>query len=217
MEILNKKEILKSRKEMKEKIKKIIKIIFKLRNVIYFFVSLILLSISLYKNIIISEDVLFWTFSTIVQSFIALLALLGMVAIYRLQALENELNYLCEITRPLVEYFRGLPSRAYTHGEIILECNKIFGENHIASEVELIQVKRTTERLNQIVERKKKIKTDIYNFIEITVFIVFISLIFLPWTPIISKHNLGPLFLVVVVILAVYSLLSAKRLIKTIL
>jgi len=200
-----------------EEIKKIIKNIFKLRNTIGFFASLILLGIFSYKNIIISEDVLFWTFSTIIQSFVALLALLGMVAIYRLQSLESELNHLCDTIRIYVEFFIGLAAKAYTQEEIINACNKISRESQNTSSVERNQVVRTNQRLDEIIKNRKKIKTDTLRFVELTIFIVFISLVFLPWTPGISEHNLGPLFLTIVVVLAAYSLLSAMRLIKTIL
>lgn len=202
---------------MKEKIQKVIKKIFNIRNFVGFIASLILLGIILYKKFIISEDALFWTFSTIVQSFVALLALLGMVAIYRLQSLEGELSHLCETTRSYVEYFKGPPARAYTHEEIITECKKISEGSLIVSGVEINHIKRTTERLNQIIGHKKKIRVDIHDFIEITIFIIFISLVFLPWTPVIAKHGSGLFFLIIVLISAIYSLLSAMRLIKTIL
>ena len=45
---------------------------------------------------IISQDLLFWTFSTIVQSFVAFISLLGMVAVYKLQSINSDRDKLGE-------------------------------------------------------------------------------------------------------------------------
>ena len=58
------------------------------------FVCLYLVLVFLEIDLELDKEILCWVFSTVAQFLVALLALLGMLVIYRLNVLQNELNEL---------------------------------------------------------------------------------------------------------------------------
>ena len=182
-----------------------------------FLIFAVLLAVSLYRNIVIRESVLFWTFSTIVQAFVGLLALLGMIGIFKLQSLDAALNQICEINRSLVFYFRGSSAKFYTQEEMIAELNKISEETLAGSENELNKVKGVSRKLNEMIEKRKIIRNNVLNFTGRTIFVVLLCLVSLPITPILSREYLGLPFLVITIILSLYSLISTIWLMRALL
>ncbi len=180
-------------------------------------IFLVLLAVSSYKNILITENVLFWTFSTIVQAFVGLLALLGMTGIFKLQSLDAALNQILEANMFLVQYFKGSSAQAYIQEKAIAELNKISKETHDASEIQLSRVKIVSRKLNDIIEKRKTIRNNVLNFTGRTIFVVLFSLVSLPITPILSREYLGLPFLVIAVMLSLYSLTSTIRLMRALL
>lgn len=60
------------------------------------------------RDLFSNPNVYNYSLSTIAQGFIALVAFLGAVVVFKLQLFENELNRLVDTARPAVCYFKGL-------------------------------------------------------------------------------------------------------------
>ncbi len=195
-----------------------IKTMLKWRNLVYFVIILIFIAVSMWRDIKISEDVLFWTFSTVVQAFMALIALLGMVGIYKLQVINNEIDKTVELIRMTVQYFRGLRAQGYSREEIIMHCNRISQEEHPGSSGELSIMQAVNKKFGNLLDKEKEIKKNVIYFATYTVFIVYLSLFFLSWTDNIIVNNLFSRFtLVIVIILSLFSLIMGLNLLRRIL
>ena len=141
---------------------------------LFFLVLIIIIVFRLfpfYKEIIITENVLFWTFSTIVQGFMGLLAFFGMVGIFRTELLERKLDQIVEKARSFVMYFRGSPAEPYIQEELIEELDKINNEKRMSSS-HLTQVKILNTRIKNIINRRNVIKDAIIKFAEVTLFTI---------------------------------------------
>lgn len=161
----------------------------------------------------VSEKALFWTFSTVVQAFLALIAFGGIMAVYRLQLEDKELNDLLKASRGLVRYFKGDIVDSYSDVEIGKACMGIAKEkekDHPGSKTELRLIKNLAENLEATETFRAVIKDQTLKFSRPTLFVVFISLLFLPFTFQIIKFHLDLSCLLIVLIFSFYSLRAVK-------
>ncbi|MCK4905479.1 hypothetical protein KAS42_04490 [bacterium] len=165
-------------------------------------------------NITLSQEHLFWTFSTVMQSFVALGALLGMVAVFRLQIINNKSDIIALSLRKPIIYFRGMPASTYLPEDILCEGNKILKEegNKVGSEIKL-----GLPQLEKLFDEEKNIKKQIVDFVKKIVVITALALIFLIITPTLIKIHADIASLGLILYLAITSLITTIKLIKEIL
>jgi len=186
------------------------------------FVPLILLVlcvlvISLRLKPNVPTDLLFETFSAVIQTFVSVMALLGMVGVFKLEILNSKINNLAESAKRLLVYFRGPPGQYLLPEDVLEEGERIIGKNHPGSEGKVTRLKTVVAKLRNFYTTAKEIKTCLLDFLIFTSLAIGLTIIFLATTPLISKYYLGIPTLVLVVILSIASLLSTIGLIQSIL
>ncbi len=184
--------------------------------------SIIILSILLFIISFIfkfkpSIDTLFWTFSTIAQSLLALIAFVGVLALFKLQKVNIEQSRLCEIARLYVRNFKGTEADGYSANEIEEACNEIAphsDEQHPGSIVQLAEIRRLQPRLNKLSSRVSEIKNYVASFLVIVISATSLSLILLPLSAPLNVVYLGSSGLITTIILSVWAILKGYSLAK---
>ena len=184
-----------------------------------FLISLIAFDISFLTSARLPIDTLFWTFSTVAQALLALIAFVGVLAIFRLQAVSSELASFCENIRSQVKNFEGTAD-TYTHKEIIEACKKWAeknNEDHLGSVVQLTDIRRITPKIKDLEIKLGYIKERILNFALVVIITTATALIFLPLAPLLNIIYLNYSALVIVIILSLWVLYLAYSLTKSLL
>ena len=163
------------------------------------------------------KELLYWVFSTIVQAWVALLALVGMVGIYWISKLDEVLDKISHNLRKIYNnYFpdaKALPLIADEEFVKALKEKSLLSE-HSKEEIDRFQVLTANFICNY--EEKQKFKEAFKGFAKITIIVITASLIFLGITTFIAKtpHILIGLIIAGVIFLSLWSLIEAFRLIK---
>src|SRR5438552_4085571 len=89
-----------------------------------------LLVIYFAKEIFTDKNVYFYTSSTIVQAFIALVAFLGTVVVFKVQLEDQAMERLAEAVRPFVRYYRGSQADVYTSGQMMVACQELLEDKN---------------------------------------------------------------------------------------
>lgn len=175
-------------------------------------IFIILVGVSIYYQIKIPQDTLYWIFSSLVQSLAALVALLGVVIIFKLQTISNRED------RVLEEMSQNYSSLAYFVGvtavqeitsieELLLKVNKITDNNTGEQGDYHINVLRT---IKNKIEHFREVKLFIHNFmIKFSVYtfaIIILNLVFLSVSHLIYQYNLELPIIFLVIIFTSYSL-----------
>ena len=160
-------------------------------------------------KITLSQEHLFWTFSTVMQSFVALGALLGMVAVFKLQVTDNKIDSLALALRSLMHDFPERIAGLFSSEDVLNEAKE-----HSRSSTSL---QPGIEHLEEFLEEKRKIKKQIIDFVKKIVVVTTFALVFLILTPLIIKTSAGVASLGIILYLAIPSLIATIRLIKEIL
>jgi hypothetical protein len=154
---------------------------------------LIILIINFRINVL--PDVLYWTLSSIIQSLLALTALMIVGSIFKLQILHNQEERIADEIRLNSKFSddTGRLNQLLSLHEIIEEINRILNmiqnKNKESSELRrLKQIKQVGEDilLSRELTKNFTLKFAIYNS-----FVVGLSLIFLMFTPLISNYYFG--------------------------
>lgn len=182
-----------------------------------FWLSFFVISIILIYNAksIANENLYYYSFSTIVQGFLSLVALLGAVVIYKIQLLENEMIKItiefsktsqaifvprCNLSSP-IELMNSLQLQITSFKEVNRPCD-IISVFH--------------EKLNSINNQKSEIRTDLVDFSLFSFVNVGLALINLSLSKLLMSSY--PYFvegcLLVNIFLSLYSLKLALSLIK---
>jgi len=175
-------------------------------------IFVILVGISICYRIKIPQDTLYWIFSSLVQSLAALVALLGVVVIFKLQTISNRedriLEEMSQNYSPLA-YFVGVTAvqEITSIEELLLKVNKITDNNTGEQGDYHINVLRT---IKNKLEHFREIKLFIHDFmIKFSVYtfaVIILNLIFLSISHLIYQYNLGLPVIFSVIILTAYSL-----------
>lgn len=173
--------------------------------------------VSSFREIEVGRDTFSSTLATVVQTFVSLMALLGMVGILKLELLNSKIDHLAESARGLIVHFRGLPGQNFLPEEMFKEGEKIIKEDHSASASEMRQLKRVVGNLRNLSNTANDIKTWVLDFITFSSIAIGVSLVCLIATPVIIGLHIGVPVLFAAVVLSVISLLSAIGLIQSML
>ena len=115
---------------------------------------------SKYKEIILSSDLLFWTFSTVMQSFMALGALLGMVAVFRLQVINSR-------KEKIVAEWKSVLKRPVGNAHIYSPEGFLNGVKKLnKDEGKFGDLKEVGGKLENLMAKEGKLKNQILTFIK---------------------------------------------------
>lgn len=132
-----------------------------------------------YSNVFSDQNLSYYLFSTIVQGFLSLVGILGAVAIFKIQLLENESLVITESGKKFMEHYKGFCVNCYTPKEMLDETQNILNDdgNHAHRE----QIKKTQERLSEnnkekLFIRETMVRFVLLSFINVSVALIGISL-----------------------------------------
>jgi len=175
---------------------------------IFLVIIFILLSvISIIYKINIPIDTLYWVFSSLVQALLALVALMGVVSIFKLQSLKSSEDQFLMMSREhTYTYYTGAPSPTIKllleKIESIIKSGNISASNHLSI---------LRDNIKDI-ENSKKIVTDYaIQYTIYTFFVVLLSLLFLIFTAQIYLLYMGIPLLFLIFILSSYSLFLVAK------
>lgn len=164
-------------------------------------------------NDIISADTLFWTYSTIAQSLLALIAFLGTLTVFRLIILNSQFDDLYTLSKDAVIHLKRLDHwKPYSQKEILDALEEV-SKLELNESKELSLVKLTKPRIDSLSNNIERIKR---NLIVLSVFIlssVGISLINLPFVDVLKKSYISYALLSLVFLLAILALVQSLFLI----
>jgi len=164
------------------------------------------------------KELLYWVFSTIVQAFVALLALVGMAGIYKISKLNDLFDKLLDIVENLPLQDLVFLSEFLDPKEKINAINESISKSikdGFPQEI-INKAKEIKARLTSNLEEKQHFIKSFKRFALITTSVIAVSLILLGTTTMVAKapHILIGLIIASVIGLSLWSLLEAFRLIK---
>jgi len=165
----------------------------------------------------IDQDLLCWFFSTVAQSFLALVAFLGMFTVFKLQNYHNNFNILLETNRRNVAYFEGADVEYFTYDEIIEKCRKIAKNNSPGQKSHFNKIKSLLARTDEILENENNLKKDIHSFFYLTLGLIILSIISIPLATVLIEHNFGTISIFLILCIMFLSLNSSIHLIDSLL
>ena len=183
-------------------------------------IIIIILMISFILSIIVTilyahysdmkEDGLYWLFSTIAQTLGAMVGLIGMLTIYKLQTLSTQMNDFRRNYEVELKYFCGNDIIGVKTENLL----KIMSENtpnpNMRSKSELDAFNRIRDRLNESKTTRILIRETFLNFLIPNITLIGLSMAVIPITDGIAKFSPVTVFIVFVFIfLLFYSLFTA--------
>ena len=186
------------------------------RNGLYAFfliIFIILIPVTYWFEITVEAETLYWVFSSLTQALLALVALMGVVSIFKLQNLNESKRMLAQ--EIFDAKWLALVYGKYTPIELLLRAiDKFIKDNATSDSHHIVALKKLLE--DNLLSKSLVIdyarKFSIYTFA-----IVMLSLVFLMFTQQISSSYVGTNILFAMFILTGYALfLAAKGLSYTI-
>ena len=155
-----------------------------------------------------TQEVLFWTFSTIAQSFVALVSLLGMVGIYRIQIIKHDIGILANSIRPLIRQIRK-DADGYTTNKIVKDVKGL-----AKSRKDLPAITKANNEFINFHKQIYHIKKEATHFICETLFVVAISIFGLFFTPLIAGTAFATIALIFIILISSMVLYSSYRFVR---
>ncbi len=173
--------------------------------VVIFFVSILVISTCF--KLSVSIDTLYWVFSSLVQALLALVALMGVVSVFKLQSLKSSEDQFLMIARESTyTYYIGAPPSTIelllSKIEPVISSNNLDKSNHLHILRDNIMEVRSSKEL--VVNYATK-------YAIFTFLVVLLSLLFLMCTTYISRFYLGVPSLYLMFVLTAYSLFLAMK------
>jgi len=176
---------------------------------IMFILFVLLIIFSNFFRWTISVNTFYWFFSSLIQSLVTLVALLGVVLVFKLQGVKDEEQYIIRLAFNPSTWLSG-----YFHSHIITSGVKLLSELNLLLESQNPEEKlaeRLRDRLKELANAKKNAIDFMVRFAIYTFAVVILSIIFLIISPLLSKSFLAIPIIFLMVIFTAYSLfLSIK-------
>lgn len=188
------------------------------RTCVIVFIMLIVLFLMINAdNIFINKNLYFYTYSTIVQGFLALVAFLGAIVIYKLQLIEMDLNKMRDRVIPSLRFFLGTTADTLSWFEAMNEARKIMGqkqkENWQKENANIIKI--YYRKMKKISREKRAIRSKMVYFSFVSFINIGIALISLLFTEIFAGfYYIGGIMLIDNIFLSMISLLLAFNVIN---
>jgi len=143
-------------------------------------------------------------FSTISQSFVALVSLLGMVAIYKIQSIENERQNLTNSLRSggSLKFFKGAMADSMSYADIKTFLDGL--EDKTPNHPQLSACRKAKTLFDKFNEDEKYIINNTKTLLKTSLFLIAYSLSAISLVPYIFNNLLGFIFLSISVIWSLY-------------
>ena len=177
----------------------------------------------LFANDIFSDQSLYYyTFSTIVQGFLALVALLGAVVVYKLQIIETELNSTRDRMESDLTYFLAQAPYSFSWIEAMNEAKKIL-DNNTKDSVHKSYIERIEmnwKKLDKLSKERGVIRSKMVDFSLLSFINIGLALIALPLSKMILINKfffLGSALLILNITISYISMIFAFKIIRLVL
>ncbi len=201
---------------MEKKLKKITNSVMKIGAELFILILALgfTLLIAYFRTTIFSDaSVYYYTSSTIVQGFIALVAFLGAVVVFKLQLYETEMQDYTSFIKPYLHQHRGQISSTYSPFEARDESRKILEG---VDTMHFAQIKDFVNKVDNIAGKQVELRRRMSVFVIVSFTNVTIALLSLLLAPIlVDTPNIGGLLMVVNVYLSIFSLYKAWRVVRS--
>lgn len=183
-----------------------------------FFVILMVL-IALSKKIFDDQNVSFYTFSTIVQGFLALIGLLGTVVVFRLQLIEQETEKISNILVSTLNFFIPVRVHEYSLSALMIESKKILDNKKHEEESPgpYYHLETMFSNLENLGEQKTTIRNTMVDFSIVSLTNITVALLGLPLSKLFILNGWIPwlgVYLTINLTLSFFSVLAAFRIIR---
>jgi len=184
-----------------------------------FLIIILFIAFSLFcfaSDIFTKENVYFYTSSTIVQGFIALVALLGAVVVFKVQLEDQAMQKLADGIEVSVAFYRGDAAKTYTPTQMMNACKEILGheKENYGSSKDLI--KKVSDKMEETLASRNETRNKMVDFAVICFLNVAIALVGLLFTPVfIIYWCIGGVLLSANVFLSIYSLNKALQVVRS--
>lgn len=190
--------------------------------VLIFSISLIVLLLLFPRSVFSDQNLYYYTFSTIVQGFLALVALLGALVVYKLQIIEAELNNTRDRMEPDLSKFIGEATQSFSWIEAMNEARKILDnkENYSDNNRPLLgRIEMNWKKLDGL-SRDRVIRSQMVDFSLLSFLNISLALIAIPISKMIVINDLlylGAILLIINIIISFFSMISAFGIIRRVL
>ena len=152
--------------------------------------------------IVWNTDMIYWLFSTIAQTIAAIIGLIGMVTVYKIQLIRNSSKEIMDWTLTLRKYVYGIDALRHTPHIFLKAVTRGLKNDHFngLSKNDRFVLKAGIERLKQLNNTSKRIKGGFVVFTLTNFFTIFLSLIAIVFADHISAKQ-DVLFLTIVALL----------------
>jgi len=141
-----------------------------------------------YLCVFSDQNLSYYLFSTVVQGFLALVGVLGAVALFKIQLLESNATSTTEFVKAFVTAHRGVLANGYSPEEMMVETEKILEDQQITLYRSNIEV--AYNKLKKISVEKSEIRKDMVDFSLWSFFDVLLALIGMPFSKFLIVHQL---------------------------
>jgi hypothetical protein len=138
------------------------------------FIAGVVILFIFYKDVFKNQNVLFYTYSTIVQGFLALIGFLGALAIFKIQLIENEAQKVSSGLEHSVEMYKGREVHSYSWGEMVNACSHILSNKE--SQWQITEIQSGYDKLCKLRDEKSPVRNNMVDFSIITMVNIMISL-----------------------------------------
>lgn len=173
------------------------------------------------KDIVMRDkDLYYYTFSTIAQTFLGLVAFLGSVCVFKLQILETEALTVQERLREPLSHFFGI-SQVGDMTWVEMKDKGLSMEGKDSADMRQVIIKVCSNRMEQIDGSRRLLRSSVVDFGLLSFLNVGLALIGLPLTRIFAGEavsslvgTLGLIYLLLNIALSIFSLFTAFRIVR---
>jgi hypothetical protein len=144
--------------------------------------------LNFYPEVFADQNLSYYLFSTVVQGFLALVGVLGAVALFKLQNVENEINNTMSFILPVAVIFRGAIANGYSSTQMIDEIEKVLGRKETLPERGLLQ--NAYDKLKSASNEKSSVRSTMVDFSLWSFITVLLALLGIPFTKLLIFYNL---------------------------
>jgi len=169
-----------------------------------------------YKDVFSDQNVSFYTFSTIVQGFLALVGFLGALTVFKIQLIENEAQKISTGLETSIKMYKGIEVHSYSWIEMMNACSVILENKD--SNFNITEIKSGYEKLCKLRDQKSPIRNDMVSFSLVTMINVMISLLGILLSKVFISNELfltNAFYTLLTLCLAFYSIKSAFKVIRS--
>lgn len=166
------------------------------------------------SEIFTEQNVYFYTSSTIVQGFMALVAFLGTVVVFKVQLEDQAMQKLSDGVEGFVQHYHGLKANVYTPTQMFDACKEIIERGGDYGNLD--SIKKAKEKMEETLSSRSETRNKMVDFAVVSFFNISVAIISLLFTPVLKEHcYIGGILLTANVYLSIFTLSQALQVVRS--